>query len=61
VLGSFVWSELRGLDLSGKCPYCFTPLVVLQPFRLQCVECAIHHKRDVREEQHPYICGANKQ
>jgi len=26
-----------------------------------CVECAIHHERDVREEQHPYISGANKQ
>jgi len=23
-------------------------------------DCAIHHKRKVREELHPYICGANK-
>ena len=26
-----------------------------------CIECAIHYERDVREEQHRYICGANKQ
>ena len=26
-----------------------------------CWICAIHHERDVREEQHPYISGANKQ
>ena len=25
------------------------------------LECAIPHEQDVREEQHPYICGANKQ
>jgi len=25
------------------------------------VECAIHHERDLSEEQHPYIRGANKQ
>jgi len=24
---------------------------VLQPLRWRCVECAIHHERDVREEQ----------
>jgi len=34
---------------------------VLQPLRWRCVECVIHHERDVREEQHPYISGANKQ
>jgi len=28
--------------------------MVLQPFRWRCVECAVHHERDVREEQHPY-------
>jgi len=27
------------------------PLVVLQPLRWCCVDCVIHHKRDVREEQ----------
>ena len=32
---------------------------LLQPLRWCCVECVIHHERDVREEQH--ICGANKQ
>ena len=26
--------------------------ILLQPLRWRCVECAIHHKRDVREEQH---------
>jgi len=35
--------------------------VLLQSLRWRCVECAIHHDRDVHEEQHPYICGANKQ
>ena len=32
-----------------------------QKARRLCVERAIHHERDMREEQHPYICGANKQ
>jgi len=27
----------------------------LQPLRWHCVECVIHHERDVREEQHPYV------
>jgi len=27
------------------------PLVVLQPLRWCCVDCVIHHERDVREEQ----------
>jgi len=27
---------------------------LLQPLRWRCVECVIHHERDVREEQHPY-------
>jgi len=35
--------------------------IVLQPLRWRCVECAIHLERDVREEQHPYIRGTNKQ
>ena len=35
--------------------------MLLQPLRWRCAECAIHHERDVREEQHPYIRGANKQ
>jgi len=34
---------------------------VLRPLRWRCVECGIHHERDVREEQRPYICGASKQ
>ena len=27
-------------------------LLVLQPLRWCCVDCVIHHERDVREEQH---------
>ena len=34
--------------------------MLLQPLRWRCVECAIH-ERDVRDEQHPYTCGADKQ
>jgi len=26
--------------------------MVLQPLRWRCVECVIHHERDVREEKH---------
>jgi len=26
--------------------------IVLQPLRWCCVDCVIHHERDVREEQH---------
>ena len=36
-------------------------MTVLQPLGWRCVECAIHHERDVREEQHRYIRDANKQ
>jgi len=28
---------------------------MLQPLRWCCVDCVIHHERDVREEQTPYI------
>jgi len=34
-----------------------TQLTVLQPLRWRCVECAIHHERDVCEEKH-HICVA---
>jgi len=27
-------------------------MVVLQPLRWRCAECAVHHERNVREEQH---------
>jgi len=27
-------------------------LVLLQPLRWHCAECAVHHERNVREEQH---------
>jgi len=36
-------------------------LLLLQPLRWRCVGCAIHHERDVGEEQHPYISGAINQ
>jgi len=36
-------------------------LAMLQPLRWHCVECAVHHERDVREEQHRSISAANKQ
>jgi len=32
-------------------------VLVLQPLRWRCVDCVIHHERDVREEQQ-YICVA---
>ena len=35
--------------------------MLLQPLRWRCVECAIHHERGVREAQHRYIRGGNKQ
>jgi len=35
--------------------------MLLQPLRWCCLDWVIHHEQDVREEQHPYICGANKQ
>jgi len=31
--------------------------IMLQPLRWCCVDCVIHHERDVREEQQ-YICAA---
>ena len=36
-------------------------LLLLQPLRWHCVECAVHHERNVREDQHHYISGVNKQ
>ena len=30
---------------------CRTSLLVLQPLRWCCVDCVIHHERDVREDQ----------
>jgi len=37
------------------------PKVMLQSIGWRCVECAIHHERDVREEWHPYagFCKEN--
>jgi len=39
----------------------FSEVHLLQPLRWRCVDCVIHHERDVREEQHDYICSARKQ
>jgi len=36
-------------------------LQVLHLLRWRCADFVIHHERDVREEQHPHISGANKQ
>jgi len=47
---------------SDSSPLHFKQCVLLmQPRSWRCVECVFHHERDVREEQHPYVCGANKQ
>jgi len=35
--------------------------MLLQPLSERCVECAIHHKKDVSKEKHPYRCGTNTQ
>jgi len=37
--------------------YFHLSLTLLQPLRWRCVDCVIHHKRDVCEEQ-KYICMA---
>ena len=54
-----------GATLSKKCAIgvvrCKKEGMLLQPLRWRCAECAIRHEWDVHEEQHPYICGANKQ
>ena len=34
---------------------------VLQLLRWRCADCAVYHERNIREEQHQYIRGANKQ
>jgi len=33
----------------------------LQSLSLHYIECAIHHERDVRNEQYTNICGMNKE
>jgi len=38
----------------------FVRFVLLQPLGWRCAECAAH-EQNVCEEQHPYICGTNKQ
>jgi len=37
---------------SDRCVRCKKEGMLLQPLRWCCVECVIHHERDVREEQH---------
>ena len=36
-------------------------ITLLQPLQWCCVDCVIHHERDVREEQHHHMCSASKQ
>jgi len=36
-------------------------LTMFLPLRWRCGECAVHHERNVREEHHLHIRGANKQ
>ena len=43
----FVCSRLETLNFS-----CGLFIILLQPLRWRCVDCVIHHERDVREEQH---------
>jgi len=52
--------EQKSTRYSVQLP-CLILMLVLQPLRWCCVKCVIYHERDVREEQHHYICGANKQ
>jgi len=40
---------------------CKKERMLLQPLGWRCAECAVDHERNVREEQHPYIRGPNKQ
>jgi len=35
--------------------------MLLRPLGCCCAECAVHHEWNVREKEHPYISGANKQ
>jgi len=41
--------------LVQKVRYVHPWAILLQPLRWRCVDCGIHHERDVREEQQ-YIC-----
>jgi len=41
--------------------HCKKEETLLQPLSWCCVESAIHHKWDVRKEQHINICDVNKQ
>jgi len=36
-------------------------MVLLQLLQWCCVDCMIHHERDVREEYHHHMCSASKQ
>jgi len=41
--GNYVWTNLIETRIDTSVP-------VLQPLRWRCVECVIHHERDVRDE-----------
>jgi len=62
------WNTVLGCKLNGsflceilKLHNLLLVMEVLQPLGWRCIECAIHYERNVREEQHRKICGANKQ
>jgi len=49
---NFVVIDLTSPKNCGNADWGLTTLILLQPLRWCCVDCVIHHKRDVREEQH---------
>ena len=55
----YFWGcETNWLDKSDRIFVKFTrKLIVLQPLWWRCVDCVIHHERDLREEQ-KYSCVA---
>jgi len=48
-------------SMRDRCGSLWKEGILLQRLCWHCFVCAIHHEWDVREEQHPYISGANKQ
>jgi len=41
--------------------HCKNKVMLSQPFSPCSIECAIHNKQDVCEEQHPYVSGVKEQ
>jgi len=55
------WVQPSHKERAISAVHCKKEGMLLQPLQWCCVECVIHHERDVRQEQHYYICGASKQ